>query len=76
MKNLMSGESVERDENNALPCKKCKRNNVISYPYVVKASGLCYARCPTCRYYDVYEFLGTRDEGAINSWNIIMGKKT
>lgn len=68
---------------NAEPCKCCLRGvkskgqviipkGTISYPIVKKIQDLYYAQCPKCNHFDPYEFLGTTERNAINSWNSMM----
>ena len=44
-------------------CVKCKK-----LPRVVKVGDLYYAQC-TCKKWDRYQFLGLREEYALEEWN-------
>lgn len=60
------------DEQNAYPCKHCKRHKMISFPKMFNIEGMLYARCTHCNNYNPYEFLGLTAKDAIFNWNDTM----
>ena len=57
---------------NTVPCKRCKRKGIISYPRLVEIDDIFYAQCPNCRPEFAYDILGINKTKAIENWERTM----